>query len=376
MAERIYWHIGLPKTGTTYLQQILWSHREELAAAGITLPAAGHRRSLWAALDLMGNPRLDRRHPEAPGSWERLCEELDQVEGTALLSHEFFCGATAEQVEAAVARLSPAEIHVVITARDAAGMLTAGWQEHVKNGGVSTLREVASLVEPAEFGWWVWDLGQVIERWAGVVPADRIHVLPTPSRAEAPDQHWRNFAEVIGFDSPVEGTESQANRSLGVVQAEALRRVNQHLQGFGKPVDRGVWIRGYLGEDHLARQESERVRLDDDLLRDCRTRSSYAVELIERLGVRVVGDTDRLVVPAGDPVGRTLDSLSPDEVTDSLAVLVSTLMADVRDARAEAAASRAVPEVAPEPEVRPVWRIRRRLRNVISSARTDRQSSS
>lgn len=371
MAERIYWHIGLPKTGTTYLQKILWSHREELAASGITLPAAGHRRSLWAALDLMGNPRLDRRHPDAPGSWERLCAELDSVEGTALLSHEFFCGATAQQVEEAVARLAPAEIHVVVTARDAAGMLTAGWQEHVKNGGTSTLREVAALDEPAEFGWWVWDLGDVIARWAGAVPAERIHVLPTPSRAAGPDQHWRNFAEVIGLDLAIPAAESEANRSLGVVQAEALRRVNRHLQGFGKPVDRGVWIRGYLGEDHLARQESERVRLDDDLLVSCRERSTRAVEVIERLGVRVSGDVDRLLVPPGEPTGRTLDSVGADEVGESLAELVSTLLSDVREERA-----RVTDGGVPEPETRGVWRIRERVQSVISSARTDRQSSS
>ncbi|QIX27651.1 hypothetical protein ncot_14385 [Nocardioides sp. JQ2195] len=374
MAERIYWHIGLPKTGTTYLQKILWNNREELERSGISLPAAGHRRSLWAALDLMGNTRLDRRHPDAPGSWERLCQELDSVEGTALLTHEFFCGATAQQVERAVARLAPAEIHVVITARDAAGMLTAGWQEHVKNGGVSTLREVAELAEPAEFGWWVWDLGQVVERWAGAVPAGRIHVLPMPERSEGPDQHWRNFAKVIGSDAVIEGAEAEANRSLGVVQAEALRRVNQKLRGFGRPVDRGVWIRGYLGEDHLARQHSERVRLEDDLLRDCRERSERAADLIERLGIQVVGSPDRLLVAPGEPSGRTLESVGADEVADALAGLVSTLVADVREERA--ANARSAAGTAPEPEARGVRRIRERVQSVISSARTDHQSSS
>lgn len=375
MAEKVQWHIGLPKTGTTYLQEILWSHRDELAAAGIALPAANHRRMLWAALDLMGNQRLANRHPDAPGSWGRLCDEIDAVEGTALLSHEFFCGATAEQVRAAVDRLTPAEIHVVITARDAAGMLSAGWQEHVKNGGTSTLREVAALTEPAEFGWWVWDLAQVLERWIGAVPADQIHVLPIPDRAEGPDRHWRNFADVIGFSDPVEVAETEANRSLGVVQAEALRRVNGHLQGFGKPVDRGRWIRGHLGEDHLARQSSDRIRLDDDLLDECRSRSAVAVGLVERSGVHVVGGVDRLRVSAGEPPGRTVDSVTAEEVGDSLAGLVSTLLDEVRELTPKAAPA-PVPVPVPPPETGPVRRIREKLRDVIPSGRTDRQSSS
>ena len=39
-ATRVFLHIGEPKTGTTFLQQVMWSNRAELAAQGVVLP--GH----------------------------------------------------------------------------------------------------------------------------------------------------------------------------------------------------------------------------------------------------------------------------------------------------------------------------------------------
>ena len=36
----MFLHIGEPKTGTTFLQQVMWPNRAELAAQGVVLP--GH----------------------------------------------------------------------------------------------------------------------------------------------------------------------------------------------------------------------------------------------------------------------------------------------------------------------------------------------
>ena len=46
-------HIGLPKTGTTYLQQVVWGNRDRLESDGVFVPGFGHREHLWAALDLL-----------------------------------------------------------------------------------------------------------------------------------------------------------------------------------------------------------------------------------------------------------------------------------------------------------------------------------
>ena len=43
MAERVYLHVGLPKTATTYLQTILWANRDALEEQGVRLPGSSRR---------------------------------------------------------------------------------------------------------------------------------------------------------------------------------------------------------------------------------------------------------------------------------------------------------------------------------------------
>lgn len=332
MVERVFLHIGLPKTGTTYLQQILWENRDALAADGVTLPGSGHREHLWAALDVQQRPNLADRHPDAPGSWERLCSELDRVSGTGLITHEFFCGASQEQAAAAIDRLRPARVEIIVTARHTAGMLAAGWQEKVKNGGRATPHQAAATARRHdEFSWRTWDLGEVLQRWAATLPADCVHVVPMPGKGAAPSQHWDNLASVLGLRGHYPLPEQAANQSLGAVQVELLRRINEHLGDFHSSFDRGQWIRGYLAEKHLVAQQGERFGLDDDLVQECRERSRRAVDLIRERGFDVVGDLDSLLVPDQLPAQRDLGTVTDAELVDSATRLVAAMLSDVRE---------------------------------------------
>ncbi|QIG44005.1 hypothetical protein G5V58_15575 [Nocardioides anomalus] len=336
MANQVFLHIGLPKTGTTYLQSVLWASRAQLARDGFLLPGSGHREHLWAALELQERPHLERRSPEAPGALARLLDEVQRHRGPALLTHEFMCGASREQAGRLVAALAPAEVHVVVTARDTLGMLTAGWAEYVKNGGTEPLtavsgRGLGGRGSAGEFGWRTWDLGGVLRRWGRHVAPEHVHVLPMPGPGAPRDQHWRNFAGVLGlaaerYDAPDE----PRNPALGVVQIELLRRVNPHLTDFRKPVDRGTWIRGYLAEQHLVRQAGERLGADDEQVADCRERAERAVGIIRRRGYHVVGDVEQLLVPAQPPDRPRPDDVSDAALVDSATTLIAHLLADVR----------------------------------------------
>jgi len=332
MATSVHLHIGLPKTGTTYLQDVLWGQADRLRKQGVLLPGRGHREHLWAALDVQERTGLQRRHPDAPGSWGRLVEAIAAWPGRAVVTHEFFCGASTEQAARAVADLGEAEVHVVITARHALAMLTAGWQENVKNGASGTVEEIGEGTGPgSEFSWRTWDLDGVLARWGGVVPPERVHVLPIPSAGSAPDQHWRNFATVVGIDADsVVAPPAPRNPSLGVVQVELLRRINEQLTGFGRPVDRGRWIRGFLAEEMLARQQSERLGVPPALVDDARARSERAVRRIRDSGHHVVGDVDSLRVPADVPSVRTPEEIPDAELLDAATRLIADILSEVR----------------------------------------------
>ncbi len=333
MASQVFLHIGLPKTGTTYLQSVLWASRTALARDGYLLPGGGHREHLWAALELQERPNLDKRHPKAPGTLARLVKQVGRHRGPAVLTHEFMCGAGREQARQLVESLAPAEVHVVITARDTLGMLTAGWAEYVKNGGTQPLSAMRGdqVGGQSEFGWRTWDLAGVLRRWGKHVAPEHVHVLPMPGPDAPRDQHWRNFAGVLGLDADrYAAPEEPRNPALGVAQVELLRRINPHLGDFRKPVDRGTWIRGYLAEQHLVRQPGERLGAEPDQVADCRERADRAVAIIQRRGYRVVGDVEALRVPVDLPERPRPGDVSDAALLDAATTLIAEMLADVR----------------------------------------------
>jgi hypothetical protein len=323
---------------------VLWGAERQLAKDGWLLPGSGHREHLWAALDLQERPHLERRHPDAPGAMGRLVAEAGRHRGPAVITHEFLCGAGREQAARLVESLAPAEVHVVVTARDTLGMLTAGWAEYVKNGGTeafATLRGEAlerGLDGAPEFGWRTWDLAGVLRRWGRHVAPEHVHVVPMPAAGSPSDQHWRNLAGVLGLDPDrYDVPAAPANPALGVTQVELLRRINPHLTGAGgefrKAVDRGGWIRGYLAEQHLVAQGGERLRADEAQVAECRERADRAVGIIERRGYQVVGGAEglaRLRVPDDVATRPRPDEVGDRELVDAASTLVAAMLADVR----------------------------------------------
>ena len=330
--RRVFLHVGLPKTGTTYLQQVVWGNRDRLRSAGVFVPGFGHREHLWAALDLQERPRLAKRHPDAPGAWQRLVDQAMSQSGDVLITHEFLCGATAEQAARAIAAFPGAEVHLVVTARDAASTVLAGWQESVKNGSTVDLDAVmggASAGGP-EFSMRTWDLAGVLERWTPDLPPERVHVLVMPRADQPREQHWRHFAEVLGVDPEAYAAPDDAvNPALGIVQVETLRLVNQYLPSYSAQ-ERGVWIRGYLAEDLLARQPRERGGLPEAHRARFEELDRAASALVADRGFHVLGDLSALTDGGGGAGGRLPGTVSAEEIAESAARMVADIVADVR----------------------------------------------
>lgn len=334
MARRVFLHIGLPKTGTSYLQTILWGSHEALRDAGVLLPGAGRRDHLWASCLVRGDTDTQQRDARAPGSWDRVVADVAAWPHDAVISHEFFCAATAAQASAAVARLAPADVHVVVTARDTLDLFTSSWQESVKNKGTVPIEEycASESTDPLEvWEWWALDLGLVLERWAEAVPADHLHLLPLAKGGSAPEDLWRRFATLVGIPpDSVDVSRGFANSSLGLVETETLRRVNAVLEGFDTPRDRGVWVRTYLADQRLAPRGGERFWPSSVQVADCRRRGRRAVDLIRECGFDVRGSLDDLLTPDSLPSRRQLDSVTDTEIAEVAIELVGTLLTDVR----------------------------------------------
>lgn len=351
MVERTVVHIGLPKTATTYLQTIFWGNRELLAERGLVVPGAERRDHLWASREVRQDPNHARASAHQRGAWKRVLDELRTRPGTGLISHEFFAAASPEQARAMVEAL-PGRVEVVVTAREPLGLFAASWQESLKNGATAAMPDYGRTESDRSTDIWNWrtlDLRLVLERWGAAVPPERTHVLvldPTAPR----DDVWHRFVEILGVDaSGVDLSGSFANTSMGVAEAEALRRINTHLTGFRKAFDKGVYIRSYLADERLVPRRGERFWPEPDQVEDCRRRGERAVEAIRSGGHVVHGDLEHLLVPAELEQRRSTLSVTEAEVADVLASLTATMLGDVRRLRRSRQTHR--PEVG-EPGVR------------------------
>lgn len=338
-AGRVFLHVGLPKTGTTFLQDVLWASRKTLREHGVVYPgpASAH---FWAAQDLTEHLFLGRENRLVRGAWSRLAHQARRQSGTTVLSHELFTMATADQVRRAVADLEPAELHVVLTVRDFERQLPAVWQERLKNGGrVSFARHFAQAVEndaargdePLGF-WRQQDAVGILRRWAEVVPHDRIHVVTLPQPGGPRDALWRRFASVVGFDPDLvdlAAAPTTGNVSLRPPQARLLRRVNNRLQdSVPHTVYRRV-VKRYLSESAVTGlRSSTTYGLAPDQRSVARRWSAELQQELQTGGYDVVGHASDLAARDVDAAGRhDLDDVPPDE---EAAAAVSATAALVR----------------------------------------------
>ncbi len=299
MTERVYLHVGAPKSGTTYLQAVLERNRAVLADAGVLVVGSRHIDRVHAGMVIREDPRLAKLGPGPAQAWDRLVREIHEWTGsTAVLSYELLAGASEEQARAALARLGGLETHVVITARDLAGAVPSAWQERLKFALTTPLEQWRPRPESdgprAEWGWRTMDPAGVAARWGASLPPERVHLVTVPRSAPDPHLLWRRFASACGLERVlVDAAVGQPNESLGLRAAEVLRRVNERI-GDRLPDNRAqaTWLRDTLAHQVLAGLDREPIGLTADQLRDATEHAGDALTRIRAAGYHVVGDLE------------------------------------------------------------------------------------
>jgi hypothetical protein len=333
MTRRVFLHIGLPKTGTTYLQDAIWANKAALADRGVLVPGRHRRRHLLASLDLREDGGLAKRSGDVRAPWQDLADEVNAAADNALISHEFFAAASSPQICRAVAAFPEADLHIIVTARAMLNLGISRWQEWVKNGGGEDIDSypLSDTYDPAdEWGWASFDLADILDRWGSVVPRDRIHVIPMATGRAAAADLWSRFLSVMDVDpAGLPAPEAAVNQSLGVVEIELLRRVTVELTGFTSAADRGTWIRGYLGEGGVLPSLGERFRPGEPMMNELLRRGRRAQEMLATGDFDIVGDPLLLEPTAVDHLRH------PQEVADSeiLAAAVATIATLTRNVR-------------------------------------------
>jgi hypothetical protein len=345
VTRRVLLHVGAPKTGTSFVQDILFTHRELLRERGILYAADRHDAHFLAALDLMELPwgGLER---EAAGAWERLAAEVREWPGTSIISHEILGTASRVQVARALASLGDqSEVHIVYSARDLVRQIPAEWQENVKHRRtmqygkfLENLRDEQRSTEVVQWFWGVQEVPDVLDRWAGSIPRERVHLVTVPPAGSSPTLLWERFASLFGIDPNELVPTSRANASLGVPESAMIRRLNERVNDVLPGPHYRTFVRELLVHENLSgRTGSPRLSLPDDAHRWASDLARTWVSELAQRGYDVVGDLDDLVPgparPFTDP--DTVDErLVADAAIDALAIMTRET-ARLRDVEVE-----------------------------------------
>jgi hypothetical protein len=296
--RRLFLHVGCPKTGTSYLQSVLWHNQARLLEDGLLVPLTfQHHYALTNEVRktdrFATNERLQRQAA-------RLRKVAGAHEGDLALTHELLAPAREGQARALIESFAPSEAHVIITARDLARQLPAEWQQHVKSGRGTSLAEFVDQVRRHDTArswfWSVQDVSDIARRWGASLPPEHVHVITVPRPGTDPSLLWDRFCSVLGIPAGrCDLDVTRANESLGVVEVELLRLLNGTPRG-GDPALNRRLATGILG----GRPTSRRFGYEP-------AEHAWIVEvgtqMTERLRASeydVVGDLDELL-PAEKP---------------------------------------------------------------------------
>lgn len=347
MADRVFLHIGAPKSGSTFVQSLLWRHRAGLRQDGLLVPGRTpfdhNLASMAVRTDVPASP-IQRR---AAATWGRLLGRLRQWPGSVVLSNEWFCWADAAGVDRALAELAPAPVHLIFTARALAHQVPAAWQETLKVGSGESLDRFVERLDEAEarWSWSTIDPAESLVRWARSVPVERVHLVTVPPRGSDPALLWQRVCHVLGVDADVYDADTpHANESLGVESASLLQRAGPQLRAAILDEDAGWtdpyrWLRNYLGHQLLVPRGGARIALPEPLVAQLAGRARRSVVVLAEQGYDVVGSLDDLLLTDQPARGRSPDEVSDGELLGVALPLVVELLAEVRrqTLRAEAA---------------------------------------
>lgn len=307
MARDLFLHVGTSKSGTSSLQSGLGDSIDALEEQGLGMPFPRRGPRVWLLRALGWEVVEGFPHPADPELLTKAMQRMRRCGGDRLLVSvedlaeldETRIAALREQIEERT-QLVP---HLIITCRDWSKQLPSEWQQQLKRGLTTDyptwLGEVADgSGEESVLFRRRQDVADIARRWSGLVPPERIHVVPVGGSGQDRDTIFRELAGIVGVDdSAIHRPNRSVNRSYGWVECEVLRRTNLALGGRMADIHReyNPGMRRVLAKGVLDRGGDQRVTLPPERLGWVQDEMRRQVDELRALGVREHGSLDLLV---------------------------------------------------------------------------------
>ncbi len=260
--------------------------------------------------------------------------QADAFDGTTLISHETLALARPDHIERAVTSFETDDVRVVITCRDLARQVPAVWQETVKNRSETQYSDFLDQLfvtwrrgpgRPPSF-WGAQDVGALVGRWGAAVGAAKVTVVTVPPSGADRAELWRRFRQATDLPEIDYAFPRSDNPSLGVAEAELLRRLNPLLKDTLDWPHYDVLVKRKLAEAVLGPLDPHgKVTLPRTAWDDLAEISAAQVAALEKSGVTVVGDLHDLEPAFDEEVSRQPGDLTDGELLDAALEVIATL---------------------------------------------------
>lgn len=338
MASKLVLHIGLQKSGTTFLQHMVQHNTEALAEAGVLYPVpqdwergkrtvANHE---WASYGLLGTEypwvsqvRASREEP----SWRALLEQVSAWPATVLLSAEALSVIRADAVRTVLESLAVDDVEVVITARSLGRSLPSLWQQHIRNGrSTSFERYLGRLASQRDKGsdhvetdldahiWRAFALSGLVRRWSEA-GASRVSVVASPG--SPPSLLLERFTQAAGLPglTRVAVADRQAHTGLTAPETLVLASLNAAFREDSWPHRRADRVRQTVIERFQARERrGGKVGLPPEWRPRVAEWSKEDLGALQDTGAHIVGRIDDLDY---DPAQDKTSPPTPGEVAEA-----------------------------------------------------------
>ena len=308
MKKKVYLHVGFHKTGTTAIQEALFTHSDQLRILGInyaTKKGKANHREAWALSERYWGWKKRGGEQTSIVEWQKRVKNLKAQKIDSVVSSEFFSEINDDQLNLMANDLKDFEVEIIFTIRPLAKLLGSSYQQYLKYGIKASyeewLEDIFHNSEKPKFTPTFWKRHrheEVMSRWANAFGNQKIHLVVVDE--SEPDLLYDSFNKILklpaGTLKEVKGLGS--NRSLNYPEIALLLAINKAFPKDRAWSDYEVFIReGSIR--HLTNQ-IQLAGLGTKLLTpqwavdEAAKLSSNSIAKINDLGIIIYGDLNKL----------------------------------------------------------------------------------
>jgi hypothetical protein len=336
MGQRVILHVGAMKSGTSYVQAMLYANQAALAERGVLVPGRTWSDQVRAAQDVLG--LASARTGDISGCWDRLVDEIAAYDGTAVVSMEFLGTAPPAVIERIVDEWD--DLTAVVSARDINRGLASMWQETLQNGRTWTFadylggardsrprrdRRTEDVTPAGKTFWRQQNVVRLCSNWT--VAGAQVVLLTVPPPGASRDVLRDRFLSVLGVTPDGLVAAPDANEAIGAASAQVLRRVNELLDEAGLPSPAGQHLRKtVLAKAVMAARRDSEPAIGLPVAPWVEAHAATMVAKLQELDIGLVGEWSDLT-PVEVP-GVDLAAIDGAEVAEAASAALAGLLAN------------------------------------------------